>query len=68
MIGSGPIGVYAVGSSWVEALNPPQISDIDASRVPSERKVIFSGSRRLVAFEGSKRVVSFDGSIRKVKF
>jgi len=37
----------------------PTPGDIDATKVPPERRVVF---------EGGKRVVSFEGSIRKVSF
>lgn len=37
----------------------PQPGTIDATKVPTSRRVVF---------EGSKRVVSFEGSIRKVRF
>lgn len=38
---------------------PPVTGQIDSSKVPNERRVVF---------EGSKRVVSFEGSIHKVRF
>ena len=38
---------------------PPITGQIDASKVPNDRRVVF---------EGSKRVVSFHGSIHKVRF
>lgn len=50
-----------------EVVEPPR-TDIDATKVPAERRVVFEGSKRVVSFEGSRRLVSFEGSIRKVVF
>jgi hypothetical protein len=71
MLGFTTIGAAPVGARLMAAPDivlPPPVGEVDVSKIPAGRKVVFGGGLRTVIFTGGTRTVIFSGGTRTVRF
>lgn len=70
MLGFSTIADAPIGARLqaVDEGLPPPVGNIDVSKIPKSRTVVFDGGVRTVIFAGGTRTVTFAGGTRTVRF